>query len=107
MRKIYENPEFARVGHFQSVLEARGIATMIKNEAMASVFRGTAGLHDLSPELWVMNEADYERAMEILGSLQEEGRPAADPWTCPRCGEAQEGSFDECWNCQTERPGAA
>jgi predicted nucleic-acid-binding Zn-ribbon protein len=26
-------------------------------------------------------------------------------WTCPKCGERLEGSFDACWSCGTTRAG--
>jgi hypothetical protein len=28
--------------------------------------------------------------------------PAAQAWTCRRCGEENESSFEACWNCQAE-----
>ncbi|GAA5483492.1 DUF2007 domain-containing protein [Haloferula sargassicola] len=104
MKKVYDNIEFARVGHFQSILESEGIATLLKNEAMSSVFRGSAGLYDLAPELWAVNDDDYERAAALLEPLLEDEPPAGSPWICPTCGEDVSGNFDECWNCQTRRP---
>jgi hypothetical protein len=29
---------------------------------------------------------------------------AAEPWTCPQCGERIEGQFGVCWQCGAERP---
>lgn len=69
MRKIYEDHRYERVGHFQSILESEGIATLIKNEAIDHVEASFPNdLIDL-PELWVVDGHDYDRAIGILKPL--------------------------------------
>jgi len=46
--------------------------------------------------------ADRQRASELLAAARKEAeRPV---WTCPQCGETNEGSFDVCWKCGADRP---
>ena len=68
MRKIFEHIEFARVGHYQSILEDAGIATSIKNLG-ASSGSGEIPFTEVFPELWVNNDDQYDRAMELLDAM--------------------------------------
>lgn len=103
MRKIYEHIDFARVGHYQSILESEGIRTYIKNSG-ASIGMGEIPFTQLFPELWVTDDADYGRALEVLRPYHQNEFEENPDWECPKCGEAVEGIFGECWNCQTSRP---
>jgi hypothetical protein len=102
MRKIYENAEFTRVGHYQSILESEGIGTHLKN-LMTSGLAGDIPFDQVFPELWVVDDADYERALEILQQYRSENSRPDPSWTCPACGEENAGTFGECWNCQATR----
>lgn len=104
MRKIYEHIEFARVGHYQSILESNGIATLIKNTG-ASIGTGEIPFTETFPELWVVEDSEYDRAMELLEDYQPPDTSDLTDWTCPNCGESVEKQFGECWNCGTDRPG--
>jgi hypothetical protein len=105
MRKVYENVEYARVGHFQSVLESSGIATHVKNLG-ASNASGEVVFSQVYPELWVVDDNDYDAALELLRPLITHDLPEAPDWKCPGCGEHVVGTLGECWNCQTPRPPA-
>ena len=58
-----------------------------------------------------VDEADVERAQPVVKRFdRSQVRPSQPPkdqqtWTCPKCGEAIEPQFTDCWNCQTPRPG--
>ena len=65
MRKVYEHIDFARVGHFQSILETAGIGTHIKNLGAAAA-SGEIPFVQCYPELWVADDQDYDRALEVL-----------------------------------------
>lgn len=65
MRKIFEHHVFEKVGYFRSILESEGIATLLKNEADAET-GGVFGGVGPYPELWVMEDDEYDRALEIL-----------------------------------------
>ena len=103
MRKIYEHLEYARVGHYQGILETAGIPTMVKNLG-ASGAVGEIPFTEVFPELWVVEDGDYDRALELLEAYREPDTANLPDWTCPRCGEAVEKQFGECWNCGASRP---
>lgn len=110
MRKIYENADFTPVGYFQSILEEAGIPTFLKNMG-ASMGMGEIPFFEVYPELWVVNDEDYDRAIDVLGpyyAQQRAGPEAPVPnWFCPSCDVEVEGSFEECWKCGASRPGPA
>ncbi len=70
MRKVFESHRQEKVGHFHSILEQSGIASMIKNDASASI-DGIMPGELILPELWVMEDDDYDRAIEILTPFYE------------------------------------
>jgi hypothetical protein len=52
-----------------------------------------------------MDDADYDRAMELVSTIRE-GEPQnpleGEAWRCS-CGEENEGQFTECWRCGKTR----
>jgi hypothetical protein len=103
MRKIYEHIDHSRVGLYQSILESAGIRTHLKNVG-ASIGMGEIPFTQLFPELWVVEDSDYDHAIAILKPYHEHGFPVDSDWQCPGCGEGVDGAFGECWNCQAPRP---
>jgi hypothetical protein len=51
------------------------------------------------PELWVRNDLDYDRALQLIDTATIAGESPAKPWTCRTCGTENEGQFAACWNC--------
>lgn len=102
MRLVFENIDFTIVGHMQTLLEAEGIRTDLRNAGSAGL-AGEVPYTQVYPELWVLNNADEQRARAIIKDYQEKSAdaPAAPDWICPKCGETVEGIFTECWNCGT------
>lgn len=105
MRKIYENMDFTPVGHFQSILESEGIRCLIKNLGSAAAV-GEIPFLQAFPELWVVDDCEYDRALEVLRPYYCHDFPVSAPWTCAGCGEVIEGTFGECWKCQAACPSA-
>ncbi|CAN5708719.1 hypothetical protein BH09VER1_BH09VER1_43980 [soil metagenome] len=105
MREVYSNPEPARVGYFQSVLESTGIACFVRNQVSSNLVAGMSTTL-LAPVLCVVEDEDYERAVALI---REAVYPAADEnapdWECPSCQQTVPGTFGVCWNCQRERAG--
>ncbi len=55
-------------------------------------------------------EDRVDDAEEVVNEFVGEAKAQADaastpfrPWTCPCCHEQNDGTFDICWNCQTEK----
>ena len=103
MRKVYEHLEYPRVGHCQAILEEAGIPTLVKNLG-ASVGVGEIPFTEVFPELWVVEDTDYDRAIALLKEYTTPAPTSLGDWTCPTCGESVEKEFGECWNCGTLRP---
>ncbi len=100
MKLLYTSVNPMLVGNVRNLVENAGIEVRMKNEY------AQGGIGDLSPldawpELWVVDDADYDRAMQIIDSITAD--EDATPWVCERCGEQNDASFDYCWNCQGER----
>jgi hypothetical protein len=103
MIKVFEDFDITLVGHYQSVLESNDIATYMKNQF------GTSGAGELPfveviPQLWILNEADAERAIALIKDLHDpENQPEQQAWQCENCDTPQEAAFTHCWKCSTPR----
>lgn len=102
MKLIYTHENLVLVAHAQNLLEQAGLRTTIKNEFA----RGAVG--DISalsawPEVWVMNDDDYDAGVDIIRQAVDKSSVS---WVCPSCNEENDGSFDFCWNCETEKGSA-
>ena len=103
MTEIFVHPDPTQLAHCRSILEEAGIACFIRNEETHDLI---AGLPDpmRQPSLCVTNDADAERARELLRDLGGEGKSDAPEWKCPKCGETVPGNFSSCWKCETLNP---
>jgi len=70
MRKVYEDQDMTMVGYYQSLLEGENIKTMVKNE-YAALATGEIPFTQVYPELWVSDDADYERSVELIRSIRD------------------------------------
>jgi hypothetical protein len=86
MREVFTHKEFTLVGHYQTLLEAEGIPTFIPA---------------LFPVLCVENDADFDRAVEIIRKVYKPEPNNLPDWPCT-CGELVPGNFDTCWKCGAE-----
>ena len=101
MKLLYTNENRYLVHNIENIMNNAGISIMLKNEFAA----GEAG--DLIPhetwlELWVVNESDYEKAVDIL--KQSFSTDTDKNWLCTNCSETNDASFDFCWQCQQSAP---
>lgn len=103
MKELFREQDFTKVGYFQSVLEAEGISTIIRNKYLTMSGLTEIPIPEFFPALCVMDEADYPRAMDIIRSHITENAKGADlEIKCPSCGETNPGNFDLCWFCGTD-----
>lgn len=103
MIKVFEDFELSRVGQFQSVLEAAGIRTLLKNQYMNSVM-GEIPFVELMPELWILDDRDMDRAQALIQSLLASHAEVPPDWICPACSAEAGGAFSNCWRCNAARP---
>ena len=103
MIKVFEDFDITIVGHYQSVLESNDIDTFMKNQF------GTSGAGELPfvevvPQLWILNEADAERAKALIDELHDpDKRVEKTAWQCSECDTPQEAAFTHCWKCSSAR----
>jgi hypothetical protein len=109
MKEIFRNADSAWVGLYQSILGDAEIPTFVYN--LSALQLPAAGLAVaffplplFFPTLCVVDDGDYEDAMQILRSVPEAGLTEAEPWTCGVCGEEAPGNFTRCWKCEAARP---
>lgn len=96
MKLIYTNENRLLVGNAENILESHGIEVVWRNEFNQGA-AGEVSPGDAWPELWLVDEADYDKASKILeNSLTPEDAP---DWKCDACGEDNGPSFEVCWNC--------
>jgi hypothetical protein len=96
----------------RAYLENAGVGAIVRGEELSTVFGGIPIDGDSLPSVWVIEDTDYDRAMELIretsplaeaDALGQAGATDASDWQCPHCGESVEGQFGVCWNCGAER----
>lgn len=103
MIKVFEDFDLSTVGRYQSVLEAAGIRTYLKNRFSSGAL-GELPFVEAVPQLWVVEEADLSRAQALIRKLEARNDLQGPDWTCGHCKAVVEDVFDRCWNCETPRP---
>lgn len=101
MKKVYTNENAFLVHNVKNQIESLGFKVVLKNEyAQGAV--GEISAFDSWPEVWVVDDDDFERVMQLVESLQNAKVGEVD-WICPSCSENNDPSFEVCWNCQQEK----
>jgi hypothetical protein len=100
MKKLITNENPFIVANIRELLEQAEIRCSIKNE-FASSGSGELPHFDTWPELWILDENDWDRAQAILTEIRDNSWD--EEWTCNYCQEKNANSFDYCWNCRNER----
>ncbi len=107
MKEIFSDPDYTRVGYFESVLKEAGIRCYIQNAYSHNLLTGIPS-HLFFPKLCIIDDEDYQAALDLLNPLYEKEIPGAvqrADWACPNCQESVPGEFDQCWKCDTIRLG--
>jgi hypothetical protein len=60
------------------------------------------GISNIFHELWILSDQDYQKALSIIDT-EIENPPQKEPWLCAQCNEENDGSFEICWQCQSEQ----
>lgn len=97
MKRIWSGSSLPDTAHFKNLLDHAGVACLIKNRELGGAI-GDLPVFDAAPEIWVLDDAEAERAVALI---HDSVRPAAGaaPWRCHRCGEDNEPQFAACWSC--------
>jgi hypothetical protein len=102
MKRVYEaqNPTDAHL--LKDILETQDIEAIVKGELLWAARGETPDC----PSVWVVNDEDYEEAMQVMREYLSKGKADKSiekEWKCKKCGEIVEEQFSECWQCGTER----
>lgn len=100
MKLVYTHENRFLVGNAQNILEQAGIRVVWKNEFSSGAI-GEISPFDTWPELWVVEDTDYQQAINILSNAF--NTSTAPEWQCTQCHEHNDAAFETCWNCQTEK----
>lgn len=100
MKELFRESDYTKVGYFESVLEAEGIPTLVRNKHLTMAGLSEIPIPEFFPALCVMRDEDYEPAMEIIRKhLTENCAGVEREVNCPACRELNPGNFDICWSC--------
>ena len=97
MKKLTSAETIVTITHYQNLLAAEGIKTQVRNQHLGGIM-GEMPVFETWPQLWVVNELDFDRATQLIEAADAESNEA--PWTCRKCGEKNEGQYAACWNCE-------
>lgn len=97
MKKVTTAESLITISHYRNLLESEGIPAEVRNQYLGSIV-GEMPFQHAWPELWVKNDLDYDRALQLIGTSLSAESPSA-PWKCRHCGTDNEGQFAACWNC--------
>ena len=99
MKKLTTADTILTAHHYRNILRAEGIDCEVRNEHFGSAM-GNIPLGETGPQLWVVNDLDYDRALELIQQSTQADH-AGPTWVCKSCGESNDGQFAACWNCGT------
>jgi hypothetical protein len=74
MKRLFSTGDSAQIGLFHSRLEAAGIACEMRNEYLSPAMPGAP----FEPELWVLNDAQFAEAGELLDVWREQSVSGPD-----------------------------
>jgi rubrerythrin len=95
MKMLFSSPQSQEIELLRSALDKAGIQCEVRNENAYAFFPGA----EFYPELWVLNEGDFQKAAELRDALWKAESTGAKSWICRVCGEESERQFTACWKC--------
>jgi hypothetical protein len=106
LKKVYTATDPADAHLLKGLLEGENISAAVRGEYLYGIRGHVQMTPDTCPSVWVLNDADFDRAVERIIALRERNVPSpgdAGTWRCV-CGEENERQFTECWSCGRFRP---
>lgn len=100
MKLVFTHPNHFAVSNARNLVQRRGIQCEVRNEFAGGAIGELAPI-DTWPELWVIDDRDYDQAIKLIDSAQ--ARADEEDWYCGNCGERNAATFELCWNCARER----
>lgn len=101
MKKVTSHESIVTINHYRNLLAAEGIESFLRNEHLGGIV-GEIPFQEVWPELWVRNDLDYDRALQLIDASNVLEESTGVDWRCRKCNEHNEAQFAVCWNCGTE-----
>ena len=98
MKKVTSADSLVTINHYKNLLASEGIRAFIRNEHLGGIL-GEMPFQEVWPELWVENDLDYDRALQLIDSDGLLHESPAEGWHCRNCNADNEGQFAACWQC--------
>jgi len=100
MKEVFSHRDFVMVSSYAQLLEAEGFLVHVKNERLTMLGLADIPIPNFYPALCVVNDGDYEAAVDFLRKrISEEQEGASGGHFCKGCEEVSPGNFEICWNC--------
>jgi hypothetical protein len=96
MRNVFVATSLADASLVRGLLHENGIEAQTVEK-----LRGNIGTP--YTEVWVLSDADGDRALRLIRQLNAESDGSENSWSCNGCGEEGPSSFEVCWNCGAPR----
>jgi hypothetical protein len=101
MRKVTMAENLPAAYLLMQALQQRGIACQVFNQhAMGAA--GELPLTEVYPEVWVLEDQDYELARKTIKELETLHQQQRPQQQCSVCQEWNPASFEICWQCRHE-----
>jgi hypothetical protein len=102
MKKLYVSQSLIDVESRKELLDQAEIPCTIKNQR-SNMLGGEIPFVEVFPELWVLQNDDFERAQRLLKDWEEAPPLDNTAWICASCSEIHQKEFTTCWKCNKER----
>lgn len=101
---VADNP--LEAGLAKVTLESRGIDVQLRNMELWGVAVEVLYAEGAAPSVWVPKSA-AAMAAEVLKDHAGQARERAlEKWCCQHCHSSNDGNFEICWRCQSDRHSA-
>ena len=105
MLAIYRAEHIPEAHLVRGMLEAAGIAAVVRGEHLCAARGGLPLTEETCPLVCIVLRGDWESAQRVLADYRR-GR-ARDTglirWRCASCDEWLDGQFTDCWQCGHSR----
>ena len=102
MTKVHSAPHPFELENLRHILQIEGIASEVRTPFLGAA-RGDIPATECWSELWVLDDADVDRASALIQAVRRQADGGGASWRCRGCGEENEPQFDACWQCGSVR----
>lgn len=95
MRRLTHAPNIVIAQLWVDMLAQQGVETTLQRYFLSSI-AGDLPPDQCLPELWVVDDTQWDKAQAALQDLQNLPQRR---WVCAGCSELVEGGFTQCWQC--------